>query len=442
MSSKLRNLVASFLIVILICSVGIIYLIKTQGSLEPSEMEAGQEEWIREKDRINILLLGTDEDFMTKSRTDTIILASLDMKQHQISFLSIPRDTRVKIPGYGENKLNAANFLGGVDLVKESISQLIKVPIDYYVLTNFNGFVDIIDTIGGVELNVEQNMKYHTYDGMIDLKKGVQRLNGDKALQYVRFRHDKLGDITRTQRQQKFLSALAKEMMQSKNIVKLPQLIPQLNKAVKTDLSISQMIALGKDLNEFASGSINSQTLPGNFMDINGASYWYVDESKAQQVVLEVFAGKSGSEVIDTESTVLAAEKSKPQKQVLSVTQQRRKNDVNKNADQKKKDNSQMVEDKKVVPDNQNVEIEVIREEKSIPGNDYPQGKIEILPSDLEKEGVSESEKNKVVDEKVAPVENMSSDPSTEDQSKVDLPLQATPDTEMPPSDETNICEE
>ncbi|MGI6678902.1 MAG: hypothetical protein ACOX2Q_07560, partial [Dehalobacterium sp.] len=78
MSSKLRNLVASFLIVILICSVGIIYLIKTQGSLEPSEMEAGQEEWIREKDRINILLLGTDEDFMTKSRTDTIILASLD----------------------------------------------------------------------------------------------------------------------------------------------------------------------------------------------------------------------------------------------------------------------------------------------------------------------------------------------------------------------------
>jgi len=303
LSLKYRYLIGLVLVIIIGLSAYVYYVPRSLDTPDGSETEPGQEDWIRGKGRINILLLGTDEDLGTNSRTDTIILASLDRENNKISLLSIPRDTRVNIPGYGDNKINSANLLGGIDLVQESISNFIKVPIDFYVLTNFDGFKGIIDTLGGVEIDVEQNMKYRVYDGMIDLKKGLQRLDGDKALQYVRFRHDKLGDITRTQRQQKFLTALAKEMMQAKNIVKLPILIPKLNEAVKTDLNITQMIGLAKEFGNYDLSSITVQTLPGNFVDINGSSYWYVDGEKAHQMVLEVFAGKSG-DVIDNNINV------------------------------------------------------------------------------------------------------------------------------------------
>ncbi|ATW24242.1 LCP family protein [Candidatus Formimonas warabiya] len=284
---------------------------------QPTDTKPVEEDWIQVKGRINILLLGTDEKLGTNSRTDTIILASLDTKEKKISLLSIPRDTRVNIPGFGENKVNAANQLGGIELAKETISNLIKVPIDYYVVTNFDGFSAIVDTLGGVEIDVEQNMKYHVYDGDIDLKKGLQRLDGEKALQYVRFRHDKLGDISRTQRQQKFLAALAKEMMQAKNIIKLPVLIPELNKAVETDLKITDMIGLAKDYHNYDVSSITVQTLPGNFVNINGGSYWFVDAEKAHQVVLEVFAGNS-ADIID-DDVKATADSSKPKKSTPSA---------------------------------------------------------------------------------------------------------------------------
>jgi LCP family protein required for cell wall assembly len=280
-----------------------------------------EENWIREKGRINILLLGTDQDLKTNSRTDTIILASLDTINKKVSLLSIPRDTRVNIPGFGENRINAANILGGVDLVKQTISGLINVPIDYYVITNFEGFKGIIDTLGGVEIDVEQNMKYRTYDGMIDLKKGVQRLDGEKALQYVRYRHDKLGDITRTQRQQKFLTALAKEMIQAKTIFKLPALLPKLSEAVNTDLSIKQMMALAKEFGSYDLTSITVQTLPGNFVDLNGASFWYVDPEKSRQVVMEVFAGKS-TNIIDKDININSGSKSQAPRKKENPTDQ------------------------------------------------------------------------------------------------------------------------
>lgn len=300
---KYRYLITIVLVIIIGIGAYSFYAPRSLDVTDTSDVEPGQEDWIREIGRINILLLGTDEDLGTKTRTDTIILASLDMENKKVSLLSIPRDTRVNIPGFGENRINSANVFGGVDLVKTSISNLIKVPIDYYVLTNFEGFKGIIDILGGVEIDVEQNMKYRVYDGMIDLKKGLQRLDGAKSLQYVRFRHDKLGDITRTQRQQKFLTALAKEMLQAKNIVKLPVLIPKLNEAVKTDLTITQMIGLAQEFGKYDLSSITVQTLPGNFVDLNGGSYWYVDKDKVHQVVLEVFAGKS-ADIIDNDIKV------------------------------------------------------------------------------------------------------------------------------------------
>ena len=289
------------------------------GKLVPTHATVPDTNWIESSNRINILLLGSDAEFGTDTRTDTIILASFDTVLKKISLLSIPRDTRVEIPGHGLDKINAANFVGGVELTKETIANLIKVPIDYYVLTNFDGFKGIIDTLGGVEIDVEKDMKYRVYNGEIDLKKGLQRLDGDKALQYVRFRHDKMGDISRTQRQQKFLAALAKEMNQPKNLVKLPFLLPQLMKAVETDLSPAQLVGLAREAGKFDLTQITSQTLPGNFATIGGVSYWVVDMVKTPEVVRQIFAGET-KELIDTNvAPVEQPKKTQPKKSTQTV---------------------------------------------------------------------------------------------------------------------------
>ncbi|MCQ2019452.1 LCP family protein, partial [Clostridium butyricum] len=138
----------------------------------------------------------------------------------------------------------AARIGNGLKTTSEIIEQLIGQRIDGYVLTNFAGFKEIINTLGGITVNVEKDMYYVTgdkTDGLINLKKGIQRLNGNQALQYARFRQDALADISRTSRQQAVLKALGKEFFQVQTIPKLPRLIPQLMKSVETNLSISKI---------------------------------------------------------------------------------------------------------------------------------------------------------------------------------------------------------
>ena len=266
------------------------------------------------KGRLNFLLLGIDaRKGETVSRTDSIILASVDTQSKQAALLSIPRDTRVQIPGHGLDRINAAIAYGGPESTIKIVEKLLGVPVDYYVMTNFNGFKDIVNTLGGVTIDVEKNMYYYdpTDNFLINLKKGVQRMDGNKAIQYVRFRQDALGDISRTQRQQKFLEALAKEMLQPSTIVKLPKLLPQINKNVETNLGVMDMLSLaraGKDLDNM---NIVTETLPGNFLDIDGVSYWGVDAQQAKLVVADLFKGEKAASVVqDSPPTAELASKS------------------------------------------------------------------------------------------------------------------------------------
>jgi len=243
---------------------------------------------------INVLMMGVDErSDETSNRTDTMILANINNKANRVALLSIPRDTKVNIPGHGTNKINAANIYGGPELAMEKVSELTGVNVDYYVTTNFNGFKDIVDALGGVTVDVEKNMDYteKAYGGAYDihLAKGVQELNGTQALMYARFRHDELGDITRTQRQLKLLKAIGNEAMQPSSITKLPKVVPQIYKNVDTNLGLSEMVALAKAAKNLDNVQIVTQTMPGWFLDEHGASYWYVDTAKAKEVATALF---------------------------------------------------------------------------------------------------------------------------------------------------------
>lgn len=260
-------------------------------------------------ERINILALGVDarkgEDM---ARTDTMMMLSVDTEKNLMSVLSIPRDTRVYIPGHGYDKINSATLYGGPELAMKTVSDLLGIRISKYVLTDFKGFEDIVDSLGGVTIDIKQRMyHYDPQDGgmyTIDLRPGEQRLDGKKALQYVRYRGYALGDIDRTEQQQKFLSALAREALQPSTVAKLPSLAVSIYKAVDTNLSLTEMTRLARSGSKLTNANIVSQTLPGKFLDLDGGSYWEVEPSEARAVIAGILEGRAADKVVLGTKTV------------------------------------------------------------------------------------------------------------------------------------------
>jgi len=255
---------------------------------------------------INILFMGIDaRDTKSNSRSDTMILASIDPSTDKVVMVSIPRDTRIKNSAGKYDKINSINLVDGPEAACDKVGELLNVPVDYYVITNFAGFGDIVDALGGVHINIESNM-YH-YDNeypelTINLKKGYQYLNGQQALAFVRYRGGPTADIGRTENQQKFIKALAAEMLQSKTILRMPQLIPELYKNVRTNLPLKDMVYLANMANKLDLDNLSAQTLPGYFYhdSSTGASYWEADQEIASILVESLLQGQTFKVVNET----------------------------------------------------------------------------------------------------------------------------------------------
>ncbi|MNN09125.1 Regulatory protein MsrR [compost metagenome] len=198
-------------------------------------------------ERVNILLMGVDARGLKKGeipRSDTMLVASVDPVSKKGYLFSIMRDTYTKIPDHGSDRINTA-ITHGPNTAMKAVSDLLGIPIQYYVYTDFQGFIELVDAVDGVDFYVEKDMKYsskadnHEYD--IDLKKGFQHLDGNTALQYVRFRHDAMSDYTRTERQRNFLTAVAEKMKSTTSIMKLPSILEKMNPYIDTNLSVDDM---------------------------------------------------------------------------------------------------------------------------------------------------------------------------------------------------------
>ena len=288
---------------IIILAVAVLLIItflwlKNPAALVPDRDEDIAAGMTASEDMLYLLLVGSDENeaVMETARADTIVVAAINIETKELFFLSIPRDSYVSIPGYGNDKINHAYAYGGIDLLQQTVEELLQVPIDNYVLINFAGFEEVVDALGGVEIEVDKRMYYQTYDGLIDIEAGLQRLDGEKALQYVRFRSDPLGDITRVSRQQTLLKAVVREFVENNGYLKLPQLLPAINKAVKTDLSTLDMIRLALLVKNTNLDALESTTATGDFMDLDGVSYWKIDEADLQKLVDEHFGGATDAE--------------------------------------------------------------------------------------------------------------------------------------------------
>ena len=230
----------------------------------------------------NIVVLGVDErpSEQDTGRSDTLFVVMLDTDNKDVSLLSVPRDTRVKIPGYGWDKINHAFAFGGHKLTQETTEQLLGIRINNYVMIDFKGFKGLVDAIGGVDIEVEKPMSYYDeWDGFtIDLAPGMQHMDGEKAIQYVRYR-DEEGDIGRIKRQQKFLRAVYDKVTSVEIIPKLPALVEQANKMLDTDLSLGDMMDLAQALHGMMEkhGGLHAAMVPGLPEYIDGISYWIPD---------------------------------------------------------------------------------------------------------------------------------------------------------------------
>lgn len=249
--------------------------------------------------RVNILIVGCDE-IENHGRADTIVFLSISPKTKDVLILSIPRDTRVEIPGRGMDKINHAYAFGGEKLISKTVSSFLDVPIHFYAVADFNGFVNIIDELGGVDINVEKEMYYVDKAGgvEINLYPGKQVLDGEKSLQYIRFRNDKLGDLGRIKRQQKLALAVIKKMMNFDSITKIPQISEEIKRYIETNIKVQDAIALANLFKGVNQEKFKLETVHGNPVYIEGVSYLEPNVEEVRKRVKSLIYGlNSGVEV-------------------------------------------------------------------------------------------------------------------------------------------------
>lgn len=239
---------------------------------------------------VNILLMGLDggEDSQDDGvqRADTLMLARTYPDTGEVRLLSIPRDLFLEGVGPdGEaDRINSAYAYGGTEATVEAVEDLAGVPVDHYVAADFEGFEEAVDSLGGVEVQVEEDYLAHR-----GIPSGQQVLSGKEALLYARYRKTPTGDLGRIQRQQELLTALRSQVLSWESIGSSPGIIRSLNEHVETDMGVRQMISLGRALakSEGESGTESDQ-LEGEPVTLpDGREVLEPDEERNEEILYE-----------------------------------------------------------------------------------------------------------------------------------------------------------
>lgn len=252
-----------------------------------------------------MLLLGMDTREQTGSlNTDVIMIIAMNPKSNTATVVSVPRDSNLEMPRYKKQKVNAfyagfrrqgerdQNLEGdaadtyAMDQTREMFGKFFDIPLDYTAVINFQGFVDVVNKLGGIDVYVDQDMKYRdTADGTnIDLKKGDQHLNGDKALDFVRYRKSNEGtaassDFARNDRQSRVLAAIVDKMKTIGGVAKLPGVIGAVGDNMRTDIPKAQITNMLKTYYDINSSDIRFIPLEGEWK----SPYVYLDQDKVDE---------------------------------------------------------------------------------------------------------------------------------------------------------------
>ncbi len=242
---------------------------------------------------MTLLFMGTDvmyegrgkklkiDKVALNGRSDTMMLVFINPPQNRVSVLNIPRDTEVNIGRFGVAKINSANALGGPECAKAAVTSLLDIPVDHFVVMNLQGLVELVNEIGGVTVEVPKKMSYMDWTAKlkIDLEPGVHTLTGNQSMGFVRFRHDDLGDIGRVQRQQMFLNAVSRKMIDPRAWVHVPALMNIAKQNIQTDLSEIDILSALNFIHGIPRENIKFVMLPGQFA---GNGDWIADPQVKQ----------------------------------------------------------------------------------------------------------------------------------------------------------------
>lgn len=252
-----------------------------------------------DKNPINFLLLGGD---YVNGNTDTIMLVNLNPSTGKLNLLSIPRDSKVHVKGSSLPKINSAYPIGGPDLAIKTVSDFLGVNIKHYVYIDTSAFRLIIDKLGGIDYYVPVDMKRDdpVQNLHINLKKGQQHLDGEKAEQFMRFREYNDGtvnkyydgsDIKRIEAQQGFIKALIDQKVTISNLPKLKGVLNIVFNKIKTDMKLDEVMKLAQCLGKISTSNMSTYTLPGH--DSNEPNGWFyvIDMNKASDIIKSNFEG-------------------------------------------------------------------------------------------------------------------------------------------------------
>ncbi|MHC0037971.1 LCP family protein [Pseudoneobacillus sp. C159] len=274
-----------------------------QAGSELDKIKQAHEENIYKPDKdanqrpYSVLLIGLDSKRMDSGLTDTLMVALVDPKNSKTSLLSIPRDTRVQIAGRGLDKITHAHNYG-LNSTIMTVEDLLDMKIDYYTLINFDGFQSLVDTIGGVTIDVEKNLTFRDRitNTQFSLSKGTQHLTGIQALNYARYRGGGEGDFGRNRRQQQVIKALIDETLDIRNIKKINSILKDIGKNVETDMDFAVLTKTLAKMKNLSSKDIYSIPLKAYPTTIDRVSYVTVDQESLAKVKIylkDVLDGKN-----------------------------------------------------------------------------------------------------------------------------------------------------
>lgn len=273
----------------------ILNLIGGQGNIEKDTISFSDD------NEIMFLLTGIDTFDIADAkgeRTDTMILSKVNFDTGDVDLVSIPRDTRVLVNG-DYDKINHAHAKGGMDLTMNTVRDFLDIDLQYYVRMDYRAVEEIVNAIGGVDIYVPQRMKYDdTTAGKefhVDLEEGQQVLNGNQAIQFLRWRKNNdgpgylEGDVGRIKAQQSFMKELIKQSLKPKNILKVPKFIGIYNNYIDTNIPLNIVVKGVWSARKIDFDNINTQTIPGEGDYIGKVSYFLYDEEPTKELINNIF---------------------------------------------------------------------------------------------------------------------------------------------------------
>lgn len=240
-----------------------------------------EEVTFKEKDPFSVLMLGVDEREGDKGRSDTMIVLTVNPTKNSIKMLSIPRDTRTEIIGEGfDDKINHAYAFGNEEMAMATVEEFLDIPLDYYIKINMQGFKDIVDAVGGI--NVNSSLAFS--QGGHQFAEGENTLNGDEALAFVRMRkEDSNGDFGRQDRQRQVIQGVIKKGVSISSLTNFRNIFNALGRNVRTNLTFNEMVDIQRNYNT-VSQTIDQMSISGNGETIDGIWYLIVPEEEQLRV--------------------------------------------------------------------------------------------------------------------------------------------------------------